>query len=448
MNKNVNLLEGSIFRSLATLAVPIMLTSLLQMAYNLTDMIWIGRVGSDALAAVGAAGMYMWLANGLCTFVRMGGQVRLANKFGDRDIDGCVDYAQTTFQLGIVVSFIYAAALFFFSPLFISFFTLTSESVVADAEIYLKIAGGGMIFQFFNLIVTGLITSTGNSRTPFAVSMVGLITNMILDPMLIFGFGIIPALGVAGAATATVMAQFIVSLIYLTYMLKDAKIFSKVRIIRKPDFGRMKEMIKISLPVSLQAMSFTLISMVIARLITGWGDDAIAVQKIGSQIESISWMITDGFASALTAFIAQNYGAAKYDRAYKGYKTAYITVLGWGLITTGLLVLFPSQLYNVFLPNSHTLQMGVDYLVIIGYSQVFMCSEIIMSGAFSGYGFTAPTSISSVTFTALRIPIAYFLGMHFGLNGVWWTITLTTFAKGIIAPLLFKYYYKKKWAHL
>ena len=164
-------------------------------------------------------------------------------------------------------------------------------------------------FSFLNQTFTGLFTAIGNSRAAFLATTAGLAVNIVLDPMLIFGIGPFPRMQVLGAAVATVIAQFIVTMMFLYYASKDDLIFHKVDVRKKPDSKAMASIIKIGVPTSIQSMIFTAISMIIARLVAGYGDAAVAVQKVGSQIESISWMTSDGFAAAVNSFIAQNHGA-------------------------------------------------------------------------------------------------------------------------------------------
>ena len=314
MKKSVNLLEGSIFPSLTKLALPIMATSLVQMAYNMTDMIWIGRISSDAVAAVGAAGMYMWLANGLATLAKMGGQVKVAHAIGAKDYEEATVFTKSALQLGILFGIIYGLAAVLFAGPLISFFHLNSPQVVADARIYLQVTCGGVIFSFLNQIFTGIMTAMGNSRISFMATAVGLLINIVLDPLLIFGAGPIPKMGVLGAAVATVLAQTVVTAMFLWAAFHEETVFQKVRILSGIHREHMLLLIKIGLPSAVQSMIFTGISMIIARLIAGFGDSAVAVQKVGSQIESISWMTAEGFAAAVNSFVAQNYGADNIKR--------------------------------------------------------------------------------------------------------------------------------------
>lgn len=441
MRRYVNLLEGAILPSLGALAAPIMATSLIQMAYNLVDMIWIGRISADAVAAVGAAGMFMWFSNGLATLSKMGGQIKVGQSLGHDDRQGAASYAHGAIVSGIVLALVFSLVCVLFAHPLIGFFNLNSSQVAADARNYLIITCGLVIFSFLNQIYTGIFTAMGNSRTSFAATAIGLVLNLILDPMFIFGFGPIPALGVSGAAIATVLAQAVVTLIFLQAAKADELLFPQIRLFSFPDRNAVADILRLGLPSALQSMLFSCISMVIARMIAVWGDGAVAVQKVGSQIESISWMSAEGFAAALNTFTAQNYGAGNARRIETGLSLSVRIMLGWGLFTTAVLLFFPGPIFRIFITDPSIQAMGIDYLRILALSQAFMCLEYTAAGTFNGLGRTLPPSIVSVTLTAARIPIAAVLTSWLGLNGVWWAITISSFAKGI---LLFGWLYKKK----
>lgn len=436
--QKVDLLHGRILPSLAKLAFPIMATQLIQMAYNLTDMIWIGRVGSGAVAAVGASGMYLWLANGLATIPRLGGQVKAAHALGSGDTEKAAAYAAAAFRLGAVLAGACTAVyLIFYKPL-TAFFRLNDPAVVQDAECYLLVVALGLFFSFFNQIFTGLFTCMGASAVTFRSTAAGLAANIVLDPLFIFGLGPLPALGVAGAAIATVLAQGVVFLLFLLAARREGALFPHLQLRRRRSRADYADILRIGLPVSVQSIFFSSLSMIIARLIAGWGDAAVAVQKVGSQIESISWMTADGFASAVNAFVAQNYGAKQPARIRRGTAGAAALMAGWGLLTGALLVIFPQALFRVFIQEEAVLPMGVDYLRILGYSQLFMCMEITCTGAFQGLGRPMVPTVVSVIFNTARIPMALILSATaLSLNGVWWAITLSSILKGLIIPVWF-----------
>ncbi len=442
MSKQVNLLEGSISLGLTKLAFPIMASSFLQMAYNLTDMLWIGRIGSAAVTSVGVAGMYMWLSAGFTIIARVGGQVYIAQKLGAGKGREAAGYAKTALQLGVVMGMLFGFICMVFAPQLTAFFNMSDVNTIRDAEAYLRIVGGFVFFNFVNLIMTGIWTALGKSAFTFIATAIGLSINMALDPVLIFGIGPFPELGIVGAGIATIFAQVIVFTVFMFMASRDKEIFPKVlnkTLVNQFDMEKAKDIVKIGFPVGIQSMLFTCISMILTRMITEFGDAAIAVQRVGSQIESITWMTAEGFGSAVNTFIAQNYGAKKDERVKRGYSTAFRIMFAWGLVTGGILIFFPYHLFPLFIREPELLQQGVDYLRIMGCSQVFMCIELTTAGAFQGLGKSFPPSIVGIVFTAMRIPLALILSTTaLGLNGIWWAITISSVVKGVVLPIWFR----------
>ena len=291
----------------------------------------------------------------------------------------------------------------------------------------------GMVFSVVMLVFTGIITATGNSKTPFVATVAGLLLNIVLDPLLIFGPGPFPALGVASAALATVLSQALVVVLFVIYARQDTHLFCHVHMRRRPEGRYLREIVRIGLPTALQSMLFTSVSMVIARLIAGWGDAAVAVQKVGSQIESIAWMTADGFAAAVSSFVGQNYGAGDLQRAKKGYWISLATIVGWGIFCSLLLIFCAAPIFRIFIPDEQVVPLGVDYLVILGFSQMPMCVDIVTAGGFAGFGRTLPPSVATTLLVVSRIPLAMVLcRTSLGLNGIWWSISITSILRGIV----------------
>lgn len=445
MNKNLDLLHGPVLPSLTRLALPIMATSFVQMAYNMTDMIWIGRIGSGAVTAVGAAGMYMWLANGIATMPRIGGQVKTGHAIGSEDRKMAISYAQNAIQISLIAALLFSTLCLLFSHRLIQFFHLQNARTVYDAEIYLRITCGLIVFSFINQVMTGITTAMGNSKISFLATTAGLVINIILDPVLIFGVGPFPKMGVTGAALATIFAQIVVSLVFIVHCFHEHTLLSHIRIFRNPDVYHIRQIISVGFPPAIQSMMFTGISMIITRQVTHFGDAAMAVQRIGSQIEGISWVTCEGFGAAVNAFLAQNLGARNKKRILAGYKASLTVCLLWGSLCTLVLILFPGPIFSLFIKEPELIPMGINYLRILGLSQLFMCVEITTSGAYAGLGKTIPPSVVGVVLTAARIPAAALLSSTaLGLNGVWWSISVSSILKGIVLGIGFIYYLRYK----
>lgn len=441
---NSKLTEGNILEKLIALALPIMGTSLIQMAYSMTDMVWVGELSSRAVTAVGTAGFYTWLAAAFIVIPRIGAEVGVAQSVGKRDMGEARNYIRHSIQMNVSLAIIYGIVMILFRNQLIGFFNLKDTGIVDMSISYLVIVGAGMVFFFLPPVLTSIFNGYGDSKTPFIVNCIGLGTNIVLDPLLIFGISPFPELGVMGAAIATIFAQFIVTVIFIYTIIKRTDFFSELNFLERPDWSHISRVVKLGMPAALQSGAFTLIAMVIARILSRWGSTPIAVQNVGSQIESISWMTAGGFQTALSAFVGQNYGARKWDRIHKGYFTAMAVISVIGVITSCILIFLPRPIFSIFIHEEEVILEGIIYLRILGLSQFFMCIEIATAGAFNGIGKTVPPSIVGVAMNALRIPGALLLAVPLGLHGVWWSISISSILKGIILTTWFILYLKRR----
>ena len=441
-----NLTKGPILKTLTKLAIPIMASSFLGTLYNITDMAWIGLLGSKAVAGVGVGGMFTWLSQGLAAMARMGGQVQVAQCIGRGERDRAHGFAQAAVQLATLMGMAYAVISLLFTRQMVAFFQLTDPEAQTAALSYTKIACGLIVFSFLTLTMTGLYTAQGDSKTPFLANLIGLITNMILDPVLILGPGPFPKLGVVGAAIATVTAQAIVMTMMILGVIiqKKENVLKGIHLTAKIPREYLGGLCRIGIPTAIQGMAYCAISMVLTRMVSAYGAEAVATQRVGGQIESISWNTADGFAAALNAFIAQNYGAGKMDRVRKGYRASLWTVGIWGLLISFVFICFPQAIADIFFHEPKAVATAVGYLVIIGFSEAFMCVELTTVGALSGLGRTRLCSIISIAFTSARIPLAIILGGLIGLSGIWWALSITSIIKGIIFTCTFLWITRKR----
>jgi len=441
MSRNLNLTEGKIRSTLVKLALPIMGTSFIQTAYNLTDIMWLGRLSTGAVAAAGTAGFFLWFGAALVMITQVGVSVNVAQYLGRGDTETAKKYISNGFQLDTLIALLYSLFLFSFRYNIIGFFDLADPEVIQMSIEYLTIISIGIIFHFLNPVFSATLNSSGNSITPFKVNTIGLVANIILDPILIFGLGPIPALGIKGAALATIMSQFTVTILFIIVGKAYNTIYSHVILLTKPNIIIVKSIMKLGIPPFFQMGLHAVISMIIAKIIAQFGPVAVAVQSIGSQIESISWMTSEGFSSSISAFVGQNYGAKNLSRIKNGYKQGIQILGGIGVFTSLLLVLAAEFLFALFVPNDpFAIQEGTIYLRILGLSQFFMCIEIGTTGAFNGLGKTLQPTINGAVLNILRIPFALILSSTaLGLSGVWWSISLSSVLKGIILFVWFKF---------
>lgn len=438
MKGSKDLTKGNIIRGLFGLAMPIIATNFIQIAYSMIDMIWVGKLGSNAVAAVGTASFFINLALALFALVVTGSGINIAQSMGAKKEEDVKIYINNGFIMSFILAMIYSGIVIIFRKNIIGFFDLGNYDVEKMAMQYLIISAIGILFMYFNALFVSIFNSLGNSKMPFKINTIGFILNVILDPILIFGWLGLPRLGVLGAALASLIARILVSILFYIMSRKY------IRILRggiKIDIKKAFKVLKLGAPFTVQRVTFTAIGIVMAKIISEWGATAIAVQKVGLQIESISYMTIGGLHGAMTAFVGQNYGSKDYNRIKEGYKSAVFITVCFGLITTTIFTLFPYEIFSIFLKDPVSIEMGIYYVRIIGFSQVFMCMEIVTNASFSGVGKTQIPSFISIIFTSLRIPLAIFLSRTaLGLNGVWWSISITSMIKGTLLVSWFVIY--------
>ena len=458
MNQIKDLTSGNIFSQIVKLAIPIIATSFVQMAYNMTDMAWLGQVGSQTVSAVGMALYLVWFGASLMFITKIGVEVGISQSIGSKNIEKARSFAKNAFSLSFVISIAFAISVWVFAEPIISLFNIQSELVNGTALKYLRIIAIGMPFTYSNITMSGIYNGIGNTKIPFWVNAFGLIINMILDPILIFGWGSIPSMGAEGAGIATVISQICVFLVFIYFLhIKENPLQIK-NYLGKIQKEFVTPILKVGGPVALQSVCFALFAMILARVMNDIAEGnsiPFSVQSIGAQIEALSWMTASGFSTALGTFTGQNFGANKWGRIQKGF---FITlgIAGFiGIISTSLFLFVGDHIFSLFINSGEqdVVQMGIVYLIILSFSQVFMSIEITATGAFNGVGRAIPPAIIGIVGNVLRIPFAFLFSYTLvdylpefqnwisadsvSVTGVWWGITITSILKGSILFLWF-----------
>ena len=429
-----NLTEGPILKQLFMLAMPIMATSFIQMAYSLTDMAWVGRLGSEAIAAVGSVGLLTWMTTSLALFNKVGSEVSVGQAIGMKDETATRHFATHNLTLSLIISIGWALLLFAFASPIISIYELKAH-IANDAINYLRIVSTAFPFVFMSAAFTGIFNAAGRSKIPFTINGIGLVINMILDPLFIFVFD----WRTNGAAWATWIAQGCVFGLFV-YQLKFKKIlWEDFRFFEQLKKLYTSKIVKIGLPVATLNVLFAFANMSLGRIAsTVGGHIGLMAMTTSGQIEAITWNTSQGFSTALSAFVAQNYAARKINRVTKALKSTLFMTLIFGTFCTLLFIFYGNNIFAIFVPEREAYEAGGLALRIDGYSQLFMMLEIVIQGVFYGIGRTLPPAIISITCNYLRIPMALlFVSFGWGLAGIWWCICITSILKGIIILISF-----------
>lgn len=426
--QKMDMLKGDIRETLIQLAWPIILTNLIQTALGIIDMIWIGRLGYEAVTAIGTASIFINFAFALSMLIVTGSGVRVAQTLGEGDEKESRSYVKTGLILSVIVGVVYIFIMLVFQTPLINFFNIEEINIVSQSKSYLTHSMYGILFFFIVTTYISILTSYGNTKLTFRANAIGLILNIVLDPILIFGIGPIPAMGVAGAAWATNIARLVILLVLVRSTYKDLILSFKERF----EIDKAFELIKMGFPVSAQRFIFNFVSMFMARIVVGFGTDVMAAQRIGIQIESITYVTIGGLQGAISAFIGQNFGNKNVDRIDRAYRTSLKLVTIFGLFVTIGFIFFSRPMFRMFIEDLNVIDHGEVYMKALAFSQVFMGLEILSVGAYHGIGKTNFPSIIATVFTVLRLPMALILSHYLGVVGVWWSISLSSILKGVI----------------
>lgn len=430
MQGTKDLTKGAIGRLLFMLAMPILATSFIQLAYNLTDQLWVCRISSEAGAAVGAVSLLMWMSFSIHLLTKVGAEVSVGQSIGAKSVVDAKLFATHNITISLIISVLLASVLFVFAEPIIAIYKL-EQHIANDAVEYMRIVVTALPFMFLTGVFTGIYNASGRSKIPFYISGSGLVMNMILDPLFIMGFD----WGIKGAAYATWISQLTVFSIFVYKIKYKDTLLGGFSFIGKLHSKYSLKVLKIGVPVAMLNTLFAFVNIFITRSASEQGGHTGAMTfTTGGQIEGITWSSSGGFSTALSSFVAQNYAAGEIGRVKKAWYTTLMITSVFGALFTILFVFFGNEIFSVFVPNEPDVyEAGGVFLRIDGYSQLFMMLEITMQGMFYGMGRTMPPAIVSISCNVMRIPLSILLvSLGMGVEGIWWAVCISTIAKGLL----------------
>ena len=440
MHKKIDLLSGDISNNLFKLSLPIILTSLVSILYNLTDIKFISTyLGDDAVASAAAATFYLVFTFALLIIPKNGAQIFVAQSIGAKIYRNARAYARIALIISTIFSLICVFIGIVFSVEMIQLVGISKIELLEPATIFLKICCIGMPFLFLSTTISAIISADGDTFGPFVFNTAGVVLNIFLDYVFL---GILE-FDISGAAFATVISQ-ILSFVLLAIYLKSPKSrFRKMKLLKFEPISMYIKLLKVGIPGGISQALFTIIGIFLANIIANFNENILAVQRLGIHFESFSWSIAAGLSSAVATYIAQNYGAKKYENIQKIYFTALKGISIFAVLVSIVFIVFAEDLFKAFLKDDFLIKQGVYYIRIIGLTQIFQCIEIITNGAFNGIGEINQPTIIGVIGTSSRVPLAYIFASGFGLISIWWIISATMFIKGMVSLIWFLMIWKK-----
>jgi putative MATE family efflux protein len=417
------IVEGPLRPAILRLALPAVGTTLFQVLFNVTDTFWVGRtLGATALAAVSLASYSVWVLVSFGELVGVGLTAVAARRHGERDPTAAARATGTALALALVLGVIVAVAGVAALPGVLRLMNTHGEvAELARDFLVIQLLGAFLVYGYF--VVTAAFRSAGDTRTPFYLLGGSVLLNLVLDPLMILGWGPIPALGVYGAALATVLTRGLSFVVGLELLRRRRAILP----VFQPAVGRT--ILRIGLPTMLTSVLFSVIYMLLVRVVGTFGTPAIAALGVGHKIEGMSYMICIGFGLAAETVVGQNLGAGSPARAREaGWLTARIAAVPSGVLAI-VFLLVPETLIGIFTADPDVIHAGSLYLRTAALAQFTMAFETVLEGALTGAGYTFWTMVMIVGLSAIRIPLAALIAPVYGLLGVWWILAITAMAR-------------------
>jgi putative MATE family efflux protein len=440
------LITGNISRSIWTLATPMMIGGALEDLFSMVDLYFVGKLGHIEVAALAIAGTVVAILMMMVQGITVGTTALIAHFTGDRNYEEADIVLGQTFILGLIGSFImYIVAVFLVEPILI-LFGAEGEVLIYAAD-YLKITFGWSIAIFFFEGVNQALRGSGDAQMPLKALIIANILNIILDPLLIMGYGPFPQMGVAGAAIATALTRgigFIFLFLHLT--VGHSTLQFKVRY-TKPNLFLMKRIISIGSFSSLQVFIREVSFLFLMRLVASFGAITLAAYGIGARLRMVIMVPGLGFANSASVLLGQNMGAKQPERATE---SAWRTVLYYEFIAIPLatiFIIFAPQLVAIFAKQPEVIRIGTSFLRYLGVTFPFLALSLVLGQAMNGAGDTAaPTIINAIAQLGVRIPLAYIFALVVGMgsSGIWLGINASDIAQGLGMVFLFRSGHWKK----
>lgn len=424
---NQDLTRGPVMRSMLLFAIPMILGNLLQQCYNVADTLIVGRfAGTDALAAVGSSYSLMTFLTSILLGLCMGSGALFSMRFGRRDEAGLRESIVSSFVLiagvSVVLNLVSFACLDW-----IQVFLQVPDQVWGLMRAYLVVIFAGIPAIFLYNYFASFLRAVGNSVAPLAFLAVSACLNIALDLWFVLGLG----RGVAGAAEATVIAQYVSGVGITLYALARCPQFRGLRPYLRVRGSCLREVASYSFLTCIQQSVMNLGILMVQGLVNSFGPTIMAAFAAAVKIDSFAYLPVQDFGNAFSTFIAQNYGAKKADRIRAGLKGAVVASMGFGVVLSALVWVFAEPLMGLFVEAGEVavIQAGVLYLHIEGAFYCGIGCLFLLYGLYRALGRPGMSVVLTVISLGTRVALAYLLSAipAIGVSGIWSAVPIGWF---------------------
>jgi putative MATE family efflux protein len=428
-----DLTSGGVGKPLFYLSLPIVITNLLQTAYNLVDTFWLGQYSDDALAAISFAFPIVFLLISLGMGFAVAGSVLVAQHTGANEEEEAEYAASQVMAFSLVSSVVLGGAAYFVVGDFIAL-TGASDTVVRLATEYMRVISLGLVFMFGFFTFIFLMRGYGDTITPMLVMLGSVVLNIVLDPFLIFGWGPFPRMGIQGAAVATVFSRSLALVVGLFLML-NTTYGVRVRLRdMKPDLAFVRRILRIGGPASVETTGRAVSINALLFVVGMFGDPVAAAFGIGTRVFSVIFLPAAAVAQGVETMTGQNIGAGKPDRVERANhlaaRTMFVVLAAMGVVTW----LFADSVVGVFTDDAVIIAEGATFLRFVAPTFGFLGVMRAYIGGIRGTGKTLTAAAITVLVVGLaRLVIAYFGATSFGAEGLWFAFAASNVIGATVA---------------
>ncbi len=430
-------------RLIVSMSLPMMISMLVQALYNVVDSIFVARLSEEALTAVTLAFPMQNLMIAVASGTGVGINALLSRSLGEKRFERADQAACTGILLNLIHYF-----LFFLSGLFLAVPFIRSQTddpaILADGSAYLRIVCILSVGVFLQITLERLLQSTGRTFYSMVTQATGAIINIIFDPLLIFGVGPFPRLGVAGAAYATIFGQMVASLIGIYFNLKKNRdITLSWRYIFNPDKAVVKEIYAVGIPSILMMAIGSIMTYLMNRILITFSTTATAVFGVYFKLQSFIFMPVFGLNNGVIPVLAYNYGARNAARIKEALRFALTLAVSVMVIGAMLFETVPNLLLGLFSASGEMLAIGIPALRIIAVSFPMAAVCIVLGSVFQAFSRSVYSLIISVgRQLVVLIPVAWLLSKTGAVQAVWWAFPAAEIASLILSVYYFRRVYK------
>ena len=438
------ILNGNLIKTLLILSVPVIINSFIQTMYNLTDTYWLGKLGTDQLAAINLVTPMQNLIINLGSGITVAGSVLISQYLGAKEDEGARSMANQIFACAVMFSIVFMTVCSLSAPIIVRWLGADpGEDLYRYAKIYLQLVMLDMPFLFTINMYTSIHQAEGDTLSPMLLNLLGICINLVADPLLMVHF----KFGAAGAAIATVAAKAVPAVVAFI-RLHDRKHIVYLNL-RKLKFEKekLKQIVTVGVPSAIGGSVQQLGFLILSKSVFAYGKDAMAAYGVGNKVNGIISLPSTGIGSAIAIVVGQNYGAGQMKRAQKAFRFACIMIVGF-LAVGGFILSRPAiseSIVRIFSDDDKVIGMAADYLSILALWCFSNGVHDTANGFFKGMGkTTVPMAVDISRLWIFRFGTLYFCEyvLHLGVRSIWYAVVVSN---GIAALILFVLYLSGVW---